>query len=311
MNIHSNARTCMRSRIALVQRVSATCSAEQVAAAFGVSARTVYKWRARHRQGGEAALCDRSSRPRRIPRRTPRAWTRLIIRLRRCRLNGPQIAKALRVPRSTVAAVLKRAGLARLRDFVPREKVRRYEYAAPGGLLHLDIKKLGRIARVGHRITGNRRDTVRGVGWEFVHVAIDDCSRLAYAEVLADERGHTIVGFLMRALAFFRRHGIIVRRVLTDNGSGYLSKLFGANCQRLRIRHLRTKPYTPQTNGKAERFIKTLLYEWGYVIAYPSSRFRTAALPRWLGYYNGHRPHAALKGQTPLARLNNVSGIHS
>jgi transposase InsO family protein len=311
MNIHSNARTCMRSRIAMVRRVSATCSAEQVAAEFDVSPRTVYKWRARYREGGEAALLDRSSRPKRMPRRTPRAWRRLIIRLRRCRLNGPQIAKALRIPRSTVAAVLKQAGLARLRDFVRREPVRRYERAAPGELLHLDIKKLGRIARVGHRITGNRRDTVRGVGWEFVHVAIDDHSRLAFAEVLRNERGTTIVGFLMRALAFFSRHGITVRGILTDNGSGYVSKLFATACQRLRIRHLRTKAYRPQTNGKAERFIKTLLCEWGYVIAYPSSRFRTAALPRWLRYYNAHRPHAALRGQTPLARLNNVSGFHS
>jgi transposase InsO family protein len=295
----------------MVRRVSATCSAEQVAAAFDVSPRTVYKWRARYREGGEAALVDRSSRPKRMPRRTPRAWRRLIIRLRRCRLNGPQIAKALRIPRSTVAAILKQAGLARLRDFVRREPVRRYERATPGELLHLDIKKLGRIARVGHRITGNRRDTVRGVGWEFVHVAIDDHSRLAYAEVLHNERGTTIVGFLMRALAFFRRHGIAVRGILTDNGSGYVSKLFATACQRLRIRHLRTKAYRPQTNGKAERFIKTLLHEWGYVIAYPSSRFRTAALPRWLRYYNGQRPHAALRGQTPLGRLNNVSGIHS
>lgn len=311
MNIHSNARTCLRSRMALVQRTSATCSAEQVAAAFQVSIRTVYKWRARHRQGGAAALRDRSSRPRHMPRQTPADRTELIVRLRRCRLDGPRIARALRMPPSTVAAVLKRAGLARLRDLEPRVPAVRYERPCPGDLLHLDIKKLGRIQRIGHRITADRRDTTRGAGWEFVHVAIDDRSRLAYAEVLADERGETTTGFLLRAVAFFRRHGITVRELLTDNGSPYLSHVFAAACQRLRIRPLRTRPYTPRTNGKAERFIKTLLHEWAYVVPYHSSRRRSAALPRWLGYYNAHRPHAALNRQTPLRMLNNLSGKHS
>jgi transposase InsO family protein len=304
MNIHSNARTCLRSRIALVQRLrSATCSAEQVAAAFAVSARTVYKWQARHRQAGEEGLRDRSSRPQRIPRSTATDRAELIIRLRHCRLSGPEIARALKMPRSTVAAVLNRAGLERLRNLDPDLPTRRYEWAHPGDLIHLDIKKLGRILRVGHRITGDRRDTTRGAGWEFVHVAIDDCSRLAYVEVLADEKGDTAAAFFLRALAHFRQKGIRVRRVLTDNGSGYRSHAFTAACQRMRTRHLFTKPYTPRTNGKAERLIKTLLHEWAYAVPYSSSRARAAALIRWLAYYNGRRPHAALNGQTPLTRF--------
>lgn len=304
MNIHSNARTCLRSRIALVNRLSAAkCSAVQVAAEFAVSSRTAYKWRARHRQSGEEGLRDRSSRPHRIARLTAADRADLVIRLRHCRLSGPEIARALKMPRSTVAAVLKRAGLERLRRLDSALPVQRYEWAHPGDLIHLDTKKLGRIQRVGHRITGDRRDTTRGVGWEFVHVAIDDCSRLAYVEVLADEKGDTAAAFFQRAVASFRERGIRVRRVLTDNGSGYLSQAFGVACQRLRTRHMRTRPYTPRTNGKAERLIKTLLHEWAYGIPYSSSKARTDALHRWLAYYNGHRPHGALNGQTPLARL--------
>jgi transposase InsO family protein len=301
MNIHSNARTCLRSRVSLVQRLSATCSADQVATAFAVSTRTVYKWRARHRQGGEPALRDGSSRPRTMPRLTPSDRAELVVQLRECRLSGPEISRALKMPRSTVAAVLKRAGLQRLS--APVTPVRRYQWAHPGDLIHLDVKKLGRIQGVGHRITGDRRDRTRGVGWEFVHVAIDDCSRLAYVEVLADEKGETTAAFLLRALAYYRQRGVRVRRLLTDNGVAYRSRAFASACQRLRIRHLFTKPYTPQTNGKAERLIKTLLHEWAYAIPYHSSRARTAALPRWLAYYNGHRPHGALNGQTPLIRL--------
>jgi transposase InsO family protein len=210
------------------------------------------------------------------------------------------------MPRSTVASVLKRAGLARLRDLEPHQPVRRYERSHPGELIHFDTKKLGRIRGVGHRITRDRRDRCRGIGWEFVHVAIDDASRLAYVEVLPNERADTAVGFLHRALAFYRRHGLTVRQVMSDNGSAYVSHLFAATCQRLRLRHLRTKPYTPQTNGKAERIIQTLLREWAYAIPYSSSRLRTAALPRWLRYYNHHRPHAGIGGQTPSARLRQL-----
>jgi transposase InsO family protein len=302
MNLHSNARTTPRSRYDLVQR-AALCSVEQSAADFAVSARTVAKWRARFRHGGLEALADRSSRPRRQPNRTQPEREELICRLRRCRLTGPQIAQALKMPRSTVAAVLKRAGLARMRDLDQKQPVRRYERSLPGELIHVDTKKLGRIQGVGHRITKDRRDRSRGVGWEFVHVAIDDASRLAYVEVLPDERADTTVGFLHRALAFYRRHGLRVRQVMSDNGSAYVSHLFAATCQRLRIRHLRTKPYTPQTNGKAERLIQTLLREWAYPIPYNSSKRRAEALPRWLQYYNHHRSHAGISGQTPAARL--------
>lgn len=312
MNIHTNARTCPRSRITLVQRLNQRGSAIEVASAFGVSPRTVYKWRARYRAGGEQALRDASSRPHRMPSQTDAERAELICRLRRCRLNGPQIAQALRMPRSTVAAVLERAGLARLRDLEPAPPPVRYERSRPGDLLHLDIKKLGRIERVGHRITGDRRHSTRGAGWEYVHVAIDDRSRLAYAEVLPSERAETTAAFLLRALAFYLRHRITVREILTDNGPGYRSHAFATICQRFRIRDLWTRPYTPRTNGKAERFAKTLLHEWAYLIPYPSSKRRAVALPRFLRYYNQQRPHAALNRQTPLhALVNNVPGTHT
>ena len=283
MNLHSNARSCPKSRFTMVER-AAVCSAEQTAASFGVSTRTVHKWRARYRDGGLEALKDRSSRPREQPNQTEPEWVGLICRLRHCRLTGPQIAKALRMPRSTVASVLKRAGLARLRDLEPHQPVRRYERSHPGELIHFDTKKLGRIRGVGHRITRDRRDRCRGIGWEFVHVAIDDASRLAYVEVLPNERADTAVGFLHRALAFYRRHGLTVRQIMSDNGSAYVSHLFAATCQRLRLRHLRTKPYTPQTNGKAERIIQTLLREWAYARSCRSSSRPDRMLAPWLDY---------------------------
>jgi transposase InsO family protein len=227
----------------------------------------------------------------------------LILDLRHSRMTGQQIARRLRMPRSTVAAVLKRSGLPRLRDLDPPEPVIRYEREKPGELLHLDVKKLGRIQAVGHRITGNRRDTTRGAGWEYVHVAIDDYTRLAYVEVLANERSDNTAGFLRRALIFFRRHGIRIQRVMTDNGPAYLSHVFAALCHTHQIRHLRTRPYRPCTNGKAERFIQTLLREWAYSRPYTSSRRRTAALPRWLEHYNLRRPHASLDGNPPSSRV--------
>jgi transposase InsO family protein len=302
MNLHSNARTTPKSRFELVLR-SATCSAEQVAADFAVSSRTVRKWRRRFAVAGRDGLVDRSSRPHRNAWRTDEPRSELIRQLRLCRLTGPQIAGALKMPRSTVAAVLKRSGMQRLRDLEPRRPVIRYERAVPGELIHVDTKKLGRIHGVGHRITGNRQDGTRGVGWEFAHVAIDDASRLAYVEVLPDEHPDTAVGFLYRALAFYRRHGLTVHQLMSDNGNAYLSHAFAAACQRFRIRHLRTQPYTPRTNGKAERLIQTLLREWAYAIPYASSRARTAALTRWLGYYNRHRPHAGIGSTTPYSRL--------
>lgn len=303
MNLHSRARTCPASRALIAQRLSRGAWSEDQAAVFGITQRTAFKWLARYRAEGEAGLRDRTSRPHRSPRLTSAARQELIVRLRRCRLTGQQIARGLRMPRSTVARVLKRAGLSRLRDLEPPPPVIRYERDRPGELIHLDVKKLARIVKLGHRMTGNRRDTTDGAGWEYAHVAIDDASRLAYVEVLANEQATTTAGFLRRALAFFRRHGISVQRVMTDNGSAYVSHLFAQLCGAHSLRHIRTRPYTPRTNGKAERFIQTMLREWAYARPYTSSRKRTAALPRWLRYYNHLRPHGSLNHQAPVSRV--------
>ena len=318
MNVHSRARLTPVRRAELVESIKSAALPEgKAATAAGVSARTARKWVKRYDEGGRAALADRSSRPRRIARLTPADRSQLIERLRReCRLTGPAIARGLQMPRSTVAAVLRRAGLSRLKYLTPPEPVQRYERSQAGDLIHIDVKKLGRIKRVGHRITGDRRDRSRGAGWEYVHVAIDDYTRLAYVEVLPNERAETAVGFVTRALAFYRRHGITVRQLMSDNGSAYVSRDFAALCTRFRLRHLRTKPYTPRTNGKAERFIQTMLREWAYVVAYDSSRWRARALGSWLAYYNSRRPHGSIGGMPPLSRLrslsrNNVPGFHS
>jgi len=305
MNLHSKARTCPASRALLVKRmVSEAWSADRASAALGVSTRTGFKWLARYRSEGIQGLQDRSSRPRRVANRTEEARSELVVRLRRSRMTSQQIAHRLRMPRSTVAAILKRAGLARLRDLEPPQPIVRYERDRPGELIHLDVKKLGRIERIGHRITGDRRSRSRGAGWEYVHVAIDDASRLAYVEVLANEQADTTAGFLRRALIFYRSHGIKVERVMTDNGSAYVSHLFAELCQQRRLGHLRTRPYTPRTNGKAERFIQSALREWAYARAYGTSAQRINALPRWLHGYNWHRPHTSLAGQPPTSRLN-------
>ena len=313
MNIHKNARTTPWSRAQMVARVGAE-GAAAVAAAVGVSERTVRKWVARHAAAAEAGLRDRSSRPRRSPTATPPLLVSWVEVLRRQRWPGADIARALHVSETTVARVLRRRGLARLHQLEPPPPVHRYEWARPGDLVHVDIKKLGRIGRIGHRIHGNPRTRVRGIGWEFVHVAIDDATRLAYVEVLGDERGATSAAFVWRALAWFRRHGIRVRRLLSDNGTGYRSLRFARLCRSAGLRHLRTRPYTPRTNGKAERFIQTLLREWAYRRAYPSSRQRTEALPAWLYYYNWERRHGALRGRPPISRLvapNNLVAVHS
>ena len=317
MNLHSRARLTPVRRAELVESIrSAALPEGKAATAAGVSARTARKWVRRYDEGGRAGLMDRSSRPRRMPRLTPTDRSQLIERLRReCRLTGPAIARALQMPRSTVAAVLQRAGLSRLKYLIAPEPVQRYERSQPGELIHIDVKKLGRIERVGHRMTGDRRDTSPGAGWEYVHVAIDDYTRLAYVEVLANERADTAVGFMTRALAFYRRHGLSVRQIMSDNGSPYVSRDFAALCTRFRLRHIRTKPYTPRTNGKAERFIQTMLREWAYVIAYNSSRQRARALDSWITYYNSRRPHGSIGAMPPLSRLsscrNNMPGFHS
>ena len=304
MNVHSLARTTPRSRALLVHRVlTQKRSIGATAEAFGISSRTVYKWLARHRESGREGLWDRSSRPHRSPGRLEAERIALVEQLRRCRQTSPQIARGLGMPCSTVARVLRRAGLHRLRMLEPPEPPRRYERSRPGDLLHLDIKKLGRIGRVGHRIHGDRTTRVRGIGWEFVHVCIDDRSRLAYVEVLSDEQRVTTTGFLQRAVAYYRRLDIRVRAVMTDNGPAYLSHLFALACRTLRLRHLRTRPYRPRTNGKAERFIQTLLREWAYARPYRYSCLRVRALRTYLRYYNLRRPHGALNGRPPISRL--------
>ena len=308
MNAHSLARTTPVSRAVLIKRVLAEGrSIVQTAAAFGVSTRTVHKWLARHRAEGAAGLRDRSSRPRRSPRRISAEREELIIQLRRSRQTGPQIARGLRMPTATVARALKRAGLHRLRLLDPPEPPNRYEREKPGELLHLDVKKLARIAgHVGHRIHGDRTKRIYGAGWEFVHVAIDDASRLAYVEVLADEKGPTTVAFLQRALAWYRAHGIRVQCVLSDNGPNYRSHVFRRFCLQRSIRVLKTRPYRPQTNGKAERFIQTLIREWAYARPFTHSRFRIRALQPWLRYYNQRRPHGSLDGKPPISRLRGI-----
>ena len=312
MNIHKNARTTPRSRGQIVQRVlTQQESPAAVAAAIGVSERTVRKWVERYAADAGAGLTDRSCRPHRSPWATPPALRHWVEQLRRQRWTGAEIAQALHLSGSTVARLLRRQGLARLRQLEPPVPVQRYQWTQPGGLVHLDIKKLARIGRVGHRITGDRRTEVRGIGWEYAHVAVDDASRLAYVEVLPDEGGTTTTPFLWRARAWFRRHGI--RRVLTDNGPGYIADRFARLCRSAGLRHLRTRPYTPRTNGKAERFIQTLLREWAYRRAYLTSRHRTEALPAWLYYYNWARGHGALRGRPPMSCLvapNNLLVVH-
>ena len=308
MNVHRRAKTCPESRALLVKRVlEEAWSMDQASSAAGVSRQTAWRWLKRFSREGESGLLDRSSRPHRSPSRLPEPREQLVVELRRQhRLPALALAELTGISRATIGRVLRRHRLSRARDLEPPPPVVRYERKAPGELLHLDIKKLGRIEGVGHRITGQRQHRNRGIGWEFVHVAIDDFSRLAYLEVLSDERGTTVAGFLRRALAWYRSHGIEIRRLMTDNGSGYVSRVVAELCQAEGLRHLRTRPYTPRTNGKAERFIQTALREWAYRFAYPSSQQRQDALPRWLHHYNHHRKHSALGQLPPASRVNNL-----
>jgi transposase InsO family protein len=279
--------------------ISATGAAE----AAGVSKRTAFKWKRRYLEAGEAALVDRSSRPHRMPFQTHPERVEAVLRLRRRRYTGPQIARRVGLSTATVARILDRHGLSRLKSLEPREPVVRYQRDRGGELVHYDIKKLGRIGRIGHRIHGDRTSRVRGIGWEFVHVAIDDATRLAYAEVLPNQRSPSSTAFLRRSVSWFQAHGVRVESVMSDNGSCYVSHSFKATCQKLNLRHLRTRPYRPRTNGKAERFIQTLLREWAYRRPYSTSAQRTDRLPRFLNHYNLRRPHAALNKRTPAQRL--------
>ncbi|PMB31964.1 IS481 family transposase, partial [Fischerella thermalis CCMEE 5319] len=267
----------------------------------------------RFRVGGGAALSNRASAPARVSGRLEAATVALILHLRRTlRMTGAAIAAKLGLARSTVARWLRREGLGRLARIDPPEPVRRYQRERPGELIHLDIKKLGRFDHPGHRITGTRIGCRnRGAGWDFVHVAVDDATRLAWVEVLGDERKNTTTGFLLRALRWFRTQGIRVERVMTDNGSAYRSGRFAKALRLLAVRHIFTRPYTPKTNGKAERFIQTLLREWAYGLAHPSSAARNEDMPRWLDGFNRSRPHSALNGLSPLQRVNNLLRLHS
>jgi transposase InsO family protein len=315
MDVHQNARLTPHCRALVVDRIMKGRSKRQVAAEFEVSLATVYKWLKRYRAEGAPGLADRSSRPRRSPAATARELELAVVALRRHRLTLVAIARQLGLSRATVARICARAGLNRLSRLEPAPPVLRYERARPGELLHLDVKKLGRITRIGHRMTGDRRGPYGAAGWEYVHIAIDDTSRVAYAQVLPDEQGVSASAFLRAAVAYYAGLGVTIREILTDNGGCYRSREFARTCRELGLRHRRTRPYTPRTNGKAERFIQSALREWAYARAYTRSHQRIAALPRWLHGYNWHRPHASLAGQPPITRLgltrHNVLRLHN
>jgi transposase InsO family protein len=299
-----------------VRRVGDGWTLAAAAEAAGVSVRTLSKWLRRFRDEGEQGLLDRSSVPHSSPYRTAEERVQAIAALRRLRMTAAEIAETLSMPLSTVSAVLTRIGLGKRSRLEPPEPANRYERKRPGELLHIDVKKLGRIGRPGHRVNGDRRTRTRGIGWEFVHVCVDDATRLAYVEVLEDENATTAAGFLRRAVAHFAAHGIRVERVITDNGSCYRGVVHALACRALRIKHLRTRPYRPRTNGKAERFIRTLLGGWAYGAIYGNSTERRAALAGWIDFYNQRRPHGSLSHQPPIQRLaalkrNNLTGSYT
>jgi transposase len=325
MNLHANAALSLNRRRLLCRRVvDERWTVTKAAEAAEVSVRCARKWVGRYREEGELGLLDRSSAPSTVPHRTSEERVEVIAALRRLRFTGPEIAETLGMALSTVSGILMRIGMGKL-GRMGLEPAVRYERECPGELIHIDVKKLGRIqGGAGHRIAGRpRKNPVkvdlcgnerRQVGWECVHIAIDDCTRMAYAEVLADEKAITVVGFLKRAVAFFERHGMTVQQLLTDNGGAYRSLVHTIACRTLGIRHLRTRPYRPQTNGKAERFIRTMLGGWAYGAIYHDSQERTAALKGWLWYYNHQRKHSALSHKPPVARLNertNLLGTYS
>jgi transposase InsO family protein len=308
MNTHKNARLTFARRLEMVRQMTEQrLTPAAAAAAAGVSEPTARKWLGRYLAGGEAALVDASSAPKRSPRSIAPSKALAIVELRRRRLTQSRIAASLCVSESTVSRVLSRAGLSKLADLQPAEPIRRYEHAAPGDLLHIDTKKLGRIERASHRVTGNRRDSVDGAGWEFLFVAIDDHARIAFTQMQLDERGPSAVAFLRAAVAYYASLGVTVRRLLTDNGGAFRSKIFRAACLELGIRQKFTRPYRPQTNGKAERFIQSALREWAYGITYNHSTERTQMLAKWQHHYNWHRPHQGIGGVPPISRLNAAS----
>src|SRR5438270_7208916 len=307
MDTHKNAPLTPKGREAMVRSVIEEGLTKAVAAVrFNTTAKTVAKWVERFRAEGVDGLRDRSSRPLSLPSQTPPATCAAVEVLRRQRHTGKQIAAEVGVSAATVSRILRRLGLNRLRSLEPAEPVRRYQREHPGELIHIDIKKLGRFDRIGHRITGDRtgQSNTRGIGWEFVHVCIDDASRIAFAQVMPDEKKESAVAFLKAALAYYQSLGVTVARVMTDNGSCYKAFDFRDACRDLALKHIRTRPYTPKTNGKAERIIQSALREWAYAQPYTHSNRRTAELPRWLHRYNWHRPHGSLDAQTPISRLD-------
>jgi transposase InsO family protein len=320
MNLHANAALSLNRRRQLCRRVvDERWTVTKAAEAAEVSVRCARKWVGRYRAEGELGLLDRSSAPGSIPHRTEEERVQAIAALRRLRFTGPEIAETLSMALSTVSGILKGIGMGKL-GRLGLEPAVRYERERPGELIHIDIKKLGRIqGGAGHRIAGRPRHNPSKtdaaghrrsqIGWEFVHIAIDDCTRLAYAEVLSDEKASTVVAFLRRAVVFYERHGMPVQQLLTDNGSGYRSIVHAIACRAMGIRHLRTRPYRPQTNGKAERFIRTMLGGWAYGAIYRDSKERTAALDGWLWHYNHYRKHSALGHKPPIARLNKRTNL--
>lgn len=308
MHTHANARLTQKGRLRLIfQHLNDHRPLAELAAEAGISLRCAYKWLARYRSGGPAALADRRSVRRQQRRTLDSQHLQRAVELRHQRLHLRHIARLLAAPFSTVARALNRLGLGRLRNLDPKPPVQRYERERPGDLIHIDVKKLARFRKVGHRITGNRQQgRSAGVGYDRVHVAIDDATRLAYVEVLPDEQQGTAIGFLTRALAWFNGHGVECRQVMSDNGSAYISKALAKACSVLMLKHIRTRPYTPRTNGKAERFIQTLCKEWAYAMPFQNSQERNAWMPRYLSIYNRLRKHSALSGRSPQQRLHQL-----
>jgi transposase InsO family protein len=318
MDSHKNARLTPKGREAMVRAVVDEGLTRAAAARrFNTTPKTVGKWVERYRKEGVKGLRDRSSRPHCSPSQTPQATCDAVEALRRQRYTGEQIARQLAIAPATVSRILRRLGLNRFNALEPAEPVRRYERERPGELIHIDIKKLGKFNQIGHRITGDRsgQSNSRGVGWEYVHVCIDDHSRIGFADIMPDQKKRSAVAFLKTAVAYYASLGVNVERVMTDNGSCYKSFAFRKACKRLSLRHIRTKPYTPKTNGKVERFIQTSLREWAYAFAYENSRQRKQQLPTWLHRYNWHRPHAGIGDKTPISRLglteDNVLRLHT
>jgi transposase InsO family protein len=315
MNVHKNARLTARGREWIVSQVAGGQTPQAVSAAVGVCPRTVRKWIGRHRAEGAVGLADRSSRPKRLYRPTPQPIVERVEVLRRQRLTGKAIAAEVGVSPATVSRILRRLGLNKLKALELSQPVRRYERQHPGELIHIDIKKLGRFDKIGHRMTGDRQTKSYAVGWEYVHVCIDDNSRVAFTQIKPDEKKRSAIVFPKASVAYYAKLGVKIERVMTDNGSCYRSRDFARACEKLGLRHIRTKPYTPKTNGKAERFIQTALREWAYAHVYNTSDQRAAELPLWMHRYKWHRPHGSIGAKPPISRLgltgNNLLRLHS